>query len=153
MSEIGLSYLLATMMAIGGVPALDVRDHRPAHGALVRLINASNPAADALLVRYQVRRNTRPDPLVGVRVFGVTEAIWDAVRDGLLVVRESGRSAHLQVNPEVESKLRTQFMQLPAPESSEIYRIATAWAASSTSRKNTAKATMSPSPIRRVNLA
>jgi hypothetical protein len=153
MSEIGLSHLLATMMAVGGVPALDVRDHRLAHGAMLGLIYASDPGADAVLVRYHVRRNTQPDPLVGVRVSGVTQALWDAVRDGLLVVRESSRSAHLQVNPEVESALRTQLMQLPAPESSEIYRIATAWAAASTSRKNAAKETTSPSPMRRAKLA
>lgn len=141
------------MMAAGGVPVLDVRDHRLAHRAVLGLINASTPAADAVLRRYRVGRLTQPDPVVGIRVTGVTQAIWDAVRDRLLVVRESQRSAHLLVNPEVEPGLRTQLMQLPTGESSEIYRIATVWAAASTSRKNAAKAASSPSLMRRAKLA
>lgn len=153
MSEIGLSNLLATMMAVGEVPALDVRDHRLAHRAVLGLLDASTPAADAVVTRYHVRRLTQPDSLVGIRVAGVTQAIWDAVRDGLLVVHESQRSAHFLVNAEVEPDLRTQLMQLPVPESSEIYRIAEDWAAASMSRKKAARPATSPSLMRRAKLA
>ena len=93
--------------------------------------------------RYAFGSNTTP----------FSQAIWDAVRDGLLVVHESQRSAHFLVNAEVEPDLRTQLMQLPVPESSEIYRIAEDWAAASMSRKKAARPATSPSLMRRAKLA
>jgi hypothetical protein len=153
MSEIGLSHLLATMMAAGDVPALDARDHRLAHRAVVQIINSPTQAAGSILTRYGIHPHVSADPDVRKRVKGLTQAIWDATSEQLLLVREDGRTAEFYVNPSHRARLRRHLVRLPAAEAELIYRIGADWAASSTARKNIAVAATSPLPKRRASLA
>ena len=148
MSKRGISNLLTTMMAVGVVERLDARDHRLAHAALRRLGQTVSGAE--VLATFEVSRTWRPDPEVGLRVPGVTGALWDAVTSGALQVVEDGPRAGFVLAPSREAEARRLLSRLPAEQASEIYRVATDWAAASTSRKTGASTlTASASGTRR----
>lgn len=151
MSERGISNLLTTIMAAGGVRRLDARDHRQAHAALRRLLESED--GRAVLSAFDVNMDWRPDPEVGIRVPGVTKALWEAVGDGGLVVDEDGVSAEFVLADHRTASLRRELSRLPAGFASAIHRTGTAWAADSTSRKNVARAALSPAATRRVRRA
>lgn len=102
MSVIGMSHLLATMLAAGGPSRLDVRDHRRLHEALAAL--ASEHRDD--LVGYALPPlDTVPDPEVGVRVRGVTRGLWDLCAAGVLVSSETcGHAEYVVDHDQLESE-------------------------------------------------
>lgn len=138
MSMQGLSYLLASIMAAGDVAALDARDPRLAHLALVELDRFQIPAALSLLQRFGVEVRTTPDPEVGLRVSGLTQATWDAVADGLLEPLEDGHRVWFVLSGRERARLWRQVRHLPIGEAECLYRVGAAWALASTDRKNRA---------------
>ena len=130
------------MMAVGGVERLDARDHRLAHAALREL--GETASGTEVLEAFEVSRTWRPDPEVGLRVPGVTGALWDAVTSGALRVVEDGSQAGFVLAPNRRAEARRQLSHLPAAQASEIYRVATDWAVSSTAR-NTASSALAAS--------
>lgn len=151
MSKRGISHLLTTMMAVGGVSCIDARDHRLAHDAIRRL----RDSADGLeaLSTFNVRLDWTPDPEVGLRVPGVTPALWAAVSAGRLTVTEGDHAATFDLTPKESTNARRQLSRLPAGIANAIYQTGTAWAAASTSRKSDARADTSSVDARRVSLA
>lgn len=140
------------MMAVGGVQRLEARDHRLAHAALRGLSQTASGAE--VLSKFEVPRTWRPDPEVGLRVPGVTGALWDAVTSGALEVVEDGPHAWFVLAANREAEARRLLSRLPAEQASEIYRVATDWAAASTSRKTSTSASVaSTSGTRRVKRA
>lgn len=132
-----MSNLLTTMMAVGGVEWLDARDHRLAHAALTGLSETASGAE--VLASFDVPRIWRPDPEVGLRVPGVTGALWDAVTTGSLQVVEHGPRAGFVLAAGRQAEARQLLSRLPAEQASEVYRVATDWAAASTSRNTRAR--------------
>jgi hypothetical protein len=145
MSVQGLSLLVASIMAVGDVAALDARDPRLAHRALVELDQADTPAARAVLSRFGVIVRAVPDPEVGLRVAGLTRATWDAVAAGTLTAHEDGPVAWFCMPRQERARLRRTVDRLPITERDCLYRVGAAWASASTARKYAAMADASAS--------
>lgn len=135
---VGMSDLLAAMLAAGGPSCIDAREHRHLHAALVGL------GKDGLRGAAFPSLDGRPDPDVGLRVSGVTPALWDLVGAGLLRVLERPGGADLMVEGAALPSGRRVLMRLRPTEQAAIYRAAGYWAAASTQRKNPASAASSP---------
>lgn len=127
--------LLASIMAAGDVPALDARDPRLAHRALVRLDVEGSAGSRALLGRFGVTVGAKPDPDVGLRVRGMTRATWDAVAAGVLTPHEDGPGAWFSLSPRERARLLRMVDRLPEEERACVYRVGADWASASTSRK------------------
>lgn len=151
MSKRGMSDLLTTMMAAGGVTRLDARDHRLAHDALRRLGETADGVS--ALNTFGVSRSWQPDAEVGSRVPGVTASLWDAVRDGRLQVHESDAGADFVLADNETASARRRLSRLPAGQATAIYLTGTDWASRSTARKNSARAATSSSSTRQVSRA
>lgn len=151
MSEKGISNLLTTMMAVGGVDRLDVRDHRLAHSAMRRLRETAD--GRKVLSAFGISEDWTPDPEVGLRVPGLTTALWDAVRDGTLTVAEEHTSADFVLAAKKTASARRRLSRLPVGLANAIYRTGTAWAAASTDLKKPASATSSSVATRRAKRA
>lgn len=111
MSVIGMSRLLATMLAAGGPSRLDVHDHRRLHETLAMLASEyRDDLADYSLPSLE----TSPDPEVGVRVRGVTRGLWDLCAAGVLVSSEGCGQAeyvvdHIQLESQAASDLPVEI--------------------------------------------
>lgn len=151
MSERGVSELLTTIMVVGDVGGLDVRDHRLAHAALTRLRGSEEGMC--VLQAFHVRLDWKPDPEVGLRVPGVTSALWHATNLGRLRVTTDEKQTRFVLSPSEVESARGRLTQLPSQLAEEIFRTATFWADSSTSRKNRANASRSAVGTRRAKLA
>lgn len=136
-----MSDLVAAMIAAGGPSHTDVNDHRRLHRALVGLGAAGGSAVLPALV-------ARPDPDVGLRVVGVTRALWQLVESGLLTVQERPGGAELVVDESALPSARHVLMRLPEVERRAVYAAADRWASASTSRKKAARALVSPAALR-----
>ena len=142
MSVRGLSNLVVTIMAAGGVEALPAHDQRHLHRALTALDSDDDREIDRLWARFGGRRSSKPDPAVGRRIEGVTPALWEAVDQGLLSAVEyaDGSGAYV-LSRDVATAARQRLMHLPAAEAAAVHRAAVAWA--STDRKKRARAALS----------
>lgn len=139
------------MMAVGGIVGIDAREQRAAHVALRRLRDTED--GRSVLVAFNVEMDWSPDPEVGLRVPGVTGALWDAVKAGQLVVDYQDSTTAFVLATNETGRARRRLRELPAGMANAIYRTATDWAADSTSRKNVPSAAPSPARIRRAKLA
>jgi hypothetical protein len=153
MSLRGLSDLIVTIMAAGGVDALPARDHRRCHEALMMLADSDEPAAAAVWRRLGGLPSWRPDARVGRHVEGVTPALWELVNRGQMSAREFPDRAEYVLSARARTNARRDILRLPAAEAHLLYRVGAAWAAASTSRKNLARAEASPASTRRSSLA
>lgn len=154
MSIQGLSNLVTAIMAAGAIDALPARNHRSCHQALVRLLDDQSAAAAAIWGWAGGRPTTTRDSSVGTRVKGVTPALWVAVNEGRLVVREpDSEGARFELTHSARRSARRDLMRLPAEQTELIYGTAMAWARPSTSRKKAARAAGSLAGTRRVRLA
>jgi hypothetical protein len=118
-------------------------DHRLLHEALVGLGRARSGSSVLPSLAGS------PDPDVGLRVPGVTAAVWSLVAAGLFEVREYPGGAKLLVS---ESGLPVGFrtlMRLGAADRAAVYDAAERWACASTARKNLPSAAVSPGAARR----
>jgi hypothetical protein len=141
MSPLGMSDLVAAMIAAGGPSCTDALDHRHLHAALVRLgehVSGSTlpPLAGS------------PDADVGLRVQGVTKALWSLVGAGLLRVQERPGGADLVVDPAEVSEARRVLMRLSEQDRRAVYGAADFWACASTSRKKRPSAATSSAAAR-----
>lgn len=132
----GLSRLLASIMVAGEVVALDARDPRLAHRALIDLGYAGTDASKSLLSRFGVSVHGKPDPDVGLRVQGLTRASWEAVADGTFNVYAEGNSAWFELSDVGLWHLSALLDRLPVAESRCLYGVGAEWAFSSSARKN-----------------
>lgn len=131
------------MIAAGGPSCTDSRDHWPLHAALVSLGECSvGSSAFPLLA-------AAPDPDVGLRVQGVTVALWTLIGAGLLRPVERPGGADLVVDEDALPKARRVLMRLSGPDRAAVYAAADLWARASTSRKNRASASASSGAARR----
>jgi len=134
MSSLGMSDLVAAMVAAGGPSCTDAREHWQLHAALVGLgeravgSSALPPLAGS------------PDPDVGLRVEGVTRALWSLVGSGLFRVEERQGGADLIVQPDGLPAARRVLMRLGDADRDAVYLAANFWACASTARKNRASA-------------
>lgn len=133
MSVLGMSDLVASMVASADVSRIDVRDHSSLHAALVHI--KEQRAADPS--RHLPDLEVRPDPEVGRRVDGVTKALWALVAAGVLRPVEEGARAWFVVEPERNAMGRRAVMRLDDSERLLLQEAAAIWAtALDTSRKN-----------------
>lgn len=149
----GLSDLLVAIMAAGDVDALDARDPRLAHRAIVSVADMDSDAARHLLRRFDVDVRATPDPEVGMRVKGLTSATWQAVARGLLEPHETGHHAWYTLPASARASARRETMCLDLAEADVLHRVGAAWASASTARKKRARAARSSAAARTVNLA
>lgn len=153
MSVRGLSDLLVAIMAAGDVDALDAQDPRLAHRAVAAVAATDTDAARHVLARYGVSVQTIPDPDVGLRVSGLTDATWKAVARGLLEPHEAGQQAWYTMPAATRMRARREVMRLDLAEAGLLQRIGADWAASSTARNTRARPGRSVAPSRALNLA
>lgn len=151
MSFRGLSDLIVTMMAAGGVSALPARNLQPLHRELAVLGGNDTAAAERLWTRV----GGRPKVLSSERkVRGLPATLWSAVNSGAITASEyaDGSGAYVLTDAQQVAGRRL-LLSLPADEAELVYRTGAAWAASSTARKNRASAAESPRATRRSSLA
>lgn len=141
-----MSDLVAAMIAAGGPSCTDARDHRHLHAALVHLGERAGGSALPPLAG-------RPDADVGLRVHGVTHALWSLVGAGLLRVQERPGGADLIVDPAEVPAARRVLMRLSEQDRRAVYRAADFWACASTARKKRASAATSSVAARVDNAA
>jgi hypothetical protein len=151
----GLSDLIVTIMAAGGVVALPAQNHRRCHEALAELHDNKGQEVDRLWARFGGRPQLRRDPDVGRRVEGVTSALWEAVNVGKMRAYEEadGSEGFYSVTDSGAAIARRELMRLPAKETELLYGVGAAWASASTARKNRRSAPTSFASIRVSNFA
>ena len=126
------------MMAVGGVSALPAHDQQALHRELAVLAGNHTPAADKLWARI----GGRPDVLRSERkVRGIPAILWSAVNSGAITASEyaDGSGAYVLTDDQRASSRRL-LLSLPADEAELVYRAGVALTASSTARKNRARA-------------
>ncbi len=129
MSSLDMSELVAAMISAGGPSCTDAREHRHLHAALLRLgETAGASAALPSLIG-------RPDADVGLRVHGVTHALWSLVAAGLLKVQERAGATDFVVNAAEMPAARRALMRLSERDRHAVYLAADFWARASTARK------------------
>lgn len=133
-----MSDLVAAMVAAGGPVRTDARAPRHLHAALVWL-GEQQPSSAALPPLVG-----RPDPDVGLRVQGVTAALWSLAGAGLFRVSERPGGADLLVDEDALPWARRVLMRLSSDDCEAVYAAADRWASASTARKNSARAVSSP---------
>lgn len=94
MSAIAMSDLLLAMLASGGPDRLDARDHRRVHEALIGYLSEPMAPKDRELLPAL---ETTPDPEVGVRLRGVTKALWRLHALGFLAAKEYDDHAEFEL--------------------------------------------------------
>jgi hypothetical protein len=92
------------MLAAGGPACTDARQHRHLHAALVRL------GHEVVGSTTFPSLESRPDPEVGLRIAGVTQALWSLVGNGYFRVWERPGGADLIVNEEALPSARRILM-------------------------------------------
>jgi hypothetical protein len=148
MSKRGMTDLLLMMMAAGGVAALDVRDHRQAHEAIRRLRDRLDQVGLTALAEFGIGVDWTPDPEVGLRVPGVTVALWDAAKSGALTVDETATPVAFVLSSAAALRSRRQLSKTPPEIARAIYEAGATWANASTSRKSDASSRVSSGRVR-----
>lgn len=140
MGNEGLALTLAAVMDVGGVVEVDLRDARDAHLAILTLHR--DPSGPAACERFHVTVLTTPDPDVGVRVRGLTQALWSAI--SLHYLEPVGDSSVLALTDAARSAARAVMDELPVDELAALRGAGHAWACRSTARNALASAFASP---------
>lgn len=144
MSAIGMKELVAAMVAAGGPACTDARDHQPVHRALAWLARQGN--LSGAFPDFELS----PDPEVGTRVRGVTQALWALVGEGFFLVEDRPGRATFRLDPDRLPDARRVLMRLTVDDRTAVDHAAAIWtAASCTSRKKLRSAAAS-SGTRRV---
>lgn len=146
MSVLGMSDLLAAMVALGGPTCTDARDHRAVHEALVWLAQSDAPLEGLPPLRLS------PDPEVGTRVRGVTEALWTLAGSGFFIVDEEPGRASFRADPARLTAARRSLLRVGQRERVMVGQAAGVWAAaSSMPRKKRRTAVSSSTAARRAS--
>lgn len=92
MTAAGVQELVVALMTVGGPRSISATDHRKLHESLVYLDSCSSGEGKSVPLRLS------PDPDVGIRVHGVTKALWSLVHEGVLSVSHIDYSPWFVVN-------------------------------------------------------
>ncbi|MBA8965061.1 hypothetical protein JOJ86_007427 [Rhodococcus percolatus] len=141
MRKEGLARLTAALMAAGDVPGLDLRDPRDAHAILLEVSSCATGRVLCDLFDCQPIKAT-PDPEVGMRVPGLTQALWSAINMGLL--RPLSDTSVVEPTPCAASGWETVSQSLTAEERDLMVTAGHRWAVRSTARNTRASAFASP---------
>lgn len=120
MAGVGLKTLIAALITEGGPEHLDARNHRRLHETLVQL--GRDLPSETLPALSGV-----PDPEVGLRVRGVTRALWDMHAAGALYMYELGSTAEYRVEFGKVRELAAGAQALPGWIREIIHRRAIDW--------------------------
>lgn len=135
MDNDGLTRLVVSLMVSGGVSAVDALRPADAHAAVLRAVEV--PGGHMLPHVFGATVQTIPDPGVGLRVLGLTKALWEAVGRGWLEPCSGNGHAMLVLSEAAAVDPALGLSQLAPAQSDAVRHAGAAWAASSTSLKNT----------------
>lgn len=116
--------LIATILCSGGPRWIDARDHRNLHRALRTFLVDCGPQVGRTGVAF------RPDPDVGLRVPGVTKALWELCARGLITATDEPGAARFFVQPEMANYVAQINSSLPDAVRTKLQCVAMNWAAS-----------------------
>jgi hypothetical protein len=146
MSMEGLTRLVVSLMVCGGVAAVDAERPGDAHAAVLHALDL--PGGETLSQVFATQVHAIPDPSVGLRVVGLTQALWGAVGRGWLEPHGEGGQALLVLSDVASQELTTDLDQLDEASGGRAMRQAgDAWAAASTRLKNSPNAVASPRSV------
>jgi hypothetical protein len=101
MSKDGMARLVVAVMVSGGIHRLDLAQPRAAHAAV--LAATVNRRGEFLAQRFDADPlSVTPDPQVGLRIVGMTQALWRAVALGLLC--PTGDSTEVVVTADAQAE-------------------------------------------------
>jgi hypothetical protein len=138
----GLTRLVVSLMAYGGVAAVDALRPADAHAAVLRAVHLLG--GEVLPNAFATEVRAVPDPSVGLRVLGLTQALWGAVGRGWLEPRGENGHALLVLSTAAVRDLAPVLSQLDEAQSDAVRQAGEAWATASTSLKKTVSAFASP---------
>ncbi|PFG49185.1 hypothetical protein ATK36_4323 [Amycolatopsis sulphurea] len=144
-SKDGLTRLVVSLMVSGGVTAVDAAHPADAHAAVLRAVRL--PGGEMLSRAFDTEVRTVPDPSVGLRVLGLTQALWRAVGRGWLEPRDGGGQALLVLSDAAAKDLAADLSQLDRSQGSAVRQAGDAWARDSTCLKNSVSAFASPASV------
>src|SRR5690349_16071385 len=126
MDREGLSRLVMTIMAAGRVSELDLRDDRFVHAAVLRAVRP--PVGDCLAERFGTSVSAVPDAAVGMRVGGLTQALWEAVSHGWLSPLSEQGCFRFQLTDCAARTFAAEVADLPEQEQCTVRQAGEAWA-------------------------
>ncbi len=130
MGQESLGRALTAVMVAGGVVGVDLHDQRDAHRALRALWESREGRAACEHLAITV--TTVPDPDVGLRVGGLTQALWSAVKKRYL--EPVGDSSFLAVSDPARAMARSLLSGLLEQERVAMTAAGQDWACRSTAR-------------------
>lgn len=130
MSQDSLARALTAVMVTGGVVGVDLHDARDAHHALRSLW--ASPAGREVCRHLAVIVATVPDPDVGLRVRGLTQALWAAV--SMQYLEPVGGSSFLAVSDSAQVMAGRLVSDLSGDGRSAVAAAGQDWACRSTAR-------------------
>jgi hypothetical protein len=142
MGKDGLTRLTVSLMVSGGVTVVDAAKPALAHAAVLHAIRL--PGGEMLPQVFGTEVRTVPDPSVGLRVLGLTQALWGAVGRGWLKPSGMGGRALFALSGAAARDLEADLDRLNRAQFSAVRQAGDAWAADSTSLKNSVSAFTSP---------
>jgi hypothetical protein len=142
MSNEGLTRLVVSLMVAGRVAAVDAAQPADAHAAVLRTVRL--PGGELLPTFFGTEVRAVPDPSVGLRVVGLTRALWGAVGQGWLRPYGYEGLALLMLSAAAARDLEAEMSRLTDAQAHAVRQAGEVWAASSTSLKNLASAFASP---------
>jgi hypothetical protein len=145
MSKDGLTRLVVSLMVSGGVTAVDAAHPVDAHAAVLHAVRL--PGGEMLSRAFGMEVRTVPDPSVGLRVLGLTQALWMAVCRGWLEPRDGGGRALLVLAAAAAQDLAADLSQLDRSQGCAVRQAGDAWARDSTCLKNSVSAFASPASV------
>jgi hypothetical protein len=134
MGEDGLARLVVSLMVAGGVAVVDAAMPLYVHAAVLSAVES--PGGDMLLRIFGIEVHSVPDPSVGLRVRGLTQALWAAVGRGWLEARGGDGRALLVLSDAAARDFAVGLSQFDEVQSRAVRHAGDVWAASSTSLKN-----------------
>lgn len=145
MSREGLARMIVSLMVAGEVAAVDARAPAGAHAAVLLAVRL--PGGQALPDIFDIEVRAVPDPSVGRRVSGLTQALWAAVGRGWLEPRAADGQALLALTDAAARDLADSLDELESCQQAALRQAGAAWATDSTCLKNSVRALPSPRPV------
>jgi hypothetical protein len=141
MSRDGLTRLVVSLMVSGGVSTVDIRRPATAHAAVLDAVRL--PGGNTLAHLFDAEVHAVPDPSVGLRVRGLTQALWRAVDRGWLEPHSQDGQALLALSDTAVRDLAAGLGQLEGQAGVAVRQAGDAWASASTCLKNCASVSVS----------
>jgi hypothetical protein len=142
MGKDGLARLVVSLMVSGGVAAVDAALPLAAHSAVLSAVEM--PGGDELSHVFGIEVRAVPDPSVGLRVLGLTQALWTAVGLGWLEPRGADGRALFVLSSAAARDFGICLRRLDEVQGRAVRQAGAAWAADSTALKNSVSPFVSP---------